>query len=368
MKVAYFVHNIEDAAVLKRIELLRAGGADVRLIGFQRFSQGRAPAANDDTIVLGRTYDGKFALRILSVVRSLLFPVRIIAAVKDADTVICRNLEMLALGFATLRLAGKKAPLNYECLDIHKKLLGNGRVAKVLRAGERYLMNRCNSVITSSPGFVRNYFSAVQHYRGPICLVENKVLPQSVPMRVAAAGPSAPPWVIGWFGIIRCRKSLLILQQLTQSLPNVRVVIAGRVATHEISDFEDRVQSTPGISFIGPYDSSELAKIYGQAHFVWAIDYYEEGENSTWLLPNRLYDSLAFGSVPIALNDVETGHWLKSRSAGIVVSTPGEELVAILSSMDEKTYRILRDRTDRVERADVFHTDGSAKQLIGAVA
>ncbi len=367
MKVAYFVHNIDDAAVLKRMELLRLGQVDIRLIGFKRFSQTRAAPANDDTIVLGRTYDGKFALRILSVIRSLVFPIKIVSAVKGADSILCRNLEMLALGYATLRLSGKKIPLNYECLDIHKKLLGSGRAAKMLRSVERYLMARCNSVITSSPGFVRNYFVAVQHFDGRVCLIENKVLPQSAPNTVPAK-LSEPPWVIGWFGIIRCRKSLVILQKLTAALPMVRVVIAGRVAAQEISDFLELVEASPSISFIGSYEPSELARIYGQAHFVWAIDYYEEGDNSTWLLPNRLYDSLAFGCVPIALGDVETGRWLKARSAGVVVMSPLDELIPTLSAMSESTYRELKGYTEGVERGDVFHSDLSVKQLVGAVA
>ena len=42
----------------------------------------------------------------------------------------------------------------------------------------------------------------------------------------------------------------------------------------------------------------------GDVHFTWAIDFYEAGANSDWLLPNRLYEGGAHGAVPIALAGV----------------------------------------------------------------
>ena len=36
MKIAYFVHDLSDAAVAKRVGMLRDAGAEVALFGFRR--------------------------------------------------------------------------------------------------------------------------------------------------------------------------------------------------------------------------------------------------------------------------------------------------------------------------------------------
>ena len=48
-----------------------------------------------------------------------------------------------------------------------------------------------------------------------------------------------------------------------------------------------RVAAHPHMTFTAPH-RQDLPRIYAEAHFVWAIDYFEAGGNSDWLLPNRL--------------------------------------------------------------------------------
>lgn len=365
MKIAYFVHNLDDAAVSKRLEMLKAGGAQAHLIGFRRFG-GEVGQLQVPAVVIGRSSDGKFFQRVLVILRHILWPFGLIGIVKGCDAILCRNLEMLALGYAIKRVSGSRAPLSYECLDIHGKLLGQGASARVLRKIELFLMNRCQTVITSSPGFTRNYFHAIQHFEGAVYLLENKVMPGAA-LRAVAARKEKAPWTIGWFGIIRCQKSLAMLDRLTTLLPTLRVVISGRVARQEFDDFDQTISANPSITYTGPYLPADLPEIYGRADFVWAIDYYEEGENSTWLLPNRLYDSLAFGAVPIALEQVETGQWLRSRGAGIVIGAPLDDLPPIFENMDEPAYSQLQDLTRRIPLNDIFHDQASIAGLIEAI-
>jgi succinoglycan biosynthesis protein ExoL len=369
MKIAYFVHNIDDAAVRKRVTMLSLGGAQARLIGFSRFthSGGSENASDSKAVVIGRSSDGKFFQRILVVLRCILWPFDLIGIVKASDAILCRNLEMLALGYAIKVLARSRAPLTYECLDIHGKLLGDGLSARVLRRIELFLMNRCQTVITSSPGFIRNYFHAIQNFQGAICLVENKVIGGD--REIQAARPAGTDgWTIGWFGIIRCRKSLDMLDRLSRALPAVEVVISGRVAHQEFDDFDATVAANPRLSYTGPFQPDDLPDVYGRAHFVWAIDYYEEGENSTWLLPNRLYDSLAFGAVPIALEQVETGQWLTSRDAGVVINAPLADLPPLLETLTQDAYLGLKGKTKRIPPTDIFHDQGSVADLLKAIA
>ena len=72
-------------------------------------------------------------------------------------------------------------------------------------------------------------------------------------------------------------------------------------------------------SAVRTHRASDLPRLYGDMHFAWAVDFYEAGSNSDWLLPNKLYEAGLFGAVPIACRDVATGAWLAERGVGVLL-------------------------------------------------
>ncbi|MBY0407548.1 MAG: glycosyl transferase family 1, partial [Rickettsiales bacterium] len=142
---------------------------------------------------------------------------------------------------------------------------------------------------------------------------------------------------------IRCRKSLELLTALVkESEGAVQVVIRGRPALDQFDDFHKQVTSTPGLRFEGPYKPADLPKHYAEVHFTWAIDLFEEGMNSSWLLPNRLYEGGAFAAVPIALAHVETGRFLEHLNIGIRLNTLDlYTLMLCFASLNQHAYEQL---------------------------
>jgi len=124
--------------------------------------------------------------------------------------------------------------------------------------------------------------------------------------------------------MIRCTRSLRLLIELTQqSEGTVEVVIRGKPLKHLFGDFEKAIRDVPGIKFLGPYrNPQDLQNIYRNVHFNWAIDMFEEGLNSSWLLPNRLYEGGLYRAVPMALVSVETGRLLKKLGVGVLLTDP----------------------------------------------
>jgi succinoglycan biosynthesis protein ExoL len=130
--------------------------------------------------------------------------------------------------------------------------------------------------------------------------------------------------------MIRCAKSLALLDALARKLGGgIEVIVRGRPSDAVFPDFAASLKAAPHIRFGGPYRNPEdLGEIYGDVHFNWTIDYYESGQNSSWLLPNRVYEGSAYGAVPIALAKVETANWLAQQRAGVVLEEPLEESLA----------------------------------------
>jgi succinoglycan biosynthesis protein ExoL len=237
-------------------------------------------------------------------------------------------------------------------------MLNKGPVGWGLRWLERQLSRRAAAILTSSPAFISHYFRPVARLRIPIRLVENKVLHIDEETAPGEAPPSrrpGPPWVIGWFGMIRCIRSLRLLVELTRkSEGSVQVVIRGKPLRHLFGDFEKAIRDVPGIQFLGPYrNPQDLPNIYRNVHFNWAIDLFEEGLNSSWLLPNRLYEGGLYGTVPIALLSVECGRLLKKLGIGVLLNDPlALSLRDFFMTLTPTKYRDLETAISSLPRAN----------------
>ncbi|WCT71886.1 hypothetical protein PQ455_09490 [Sphingomonas naphthae] len=369
MKVAYFVHDLNDAAVARRVAMMQAGGAFPIVLGFRRSETVPATIAGAPAIDLGRTADARLVQRAWAVVKNLLRPWRLRAIGRAADVVIGRNLEALALAATA---AGGTRPLVYECLDIHRSLVGTGRAARLVQRVEAWLLARIDLLLVSSPAFHSEYFRARRHLDTPTMLLENKL-----PAWDAAEGdtppppvpaPAGPPWRIGWFGMLRCRKTLAMLKEIVRrSEGDIEVLIAGKPAYTEFVDFDAEVRDTPGLTYHGPYKPEDLDDLYGRTHFAWAIDYFEEGLNSRWLLPNRIYEATGHGSVPIALAGVQTAAWLSAREIGLIVQNPIEDVLRIIKPMEPARYMRLHQALARVPIGDLTISRAECVELVQAL-
>ncbi len=360
MKIAYLVHNLNDPAVERRCVMLERGGAQVLLAGFCRDAVLAAPIAARKPLLLGTSQDAAMLRRAIGTFRSALFNGRVKAFFADCEIVMARNLEQLGIA----RTFVGDRPLVYECLDIHRLLVGEGRAARAIQGVEAKLLPRVDLLITSSPAFVTNHFASTS-LSCPVELVENKLLVKDMNALPEYTQPEwQPTLTIGWFGMLRCEQTLRSLIRLTEiAAGKLKVLIAGKPSPAVFPDFAAAVGGISAIDYIGPYSYDELPSLYGRCHFAWTIDWFEEGENSSWLLPNRIYEALAFGSIPIALADIEVGRWLGSRQAGLLVPRP-EDLQAMLLNMAPDQLAIHQRNVRSIPRQDVLADDSDCRALV----
>lgn len=367
-RILYLVHDLADPAVARRVAMFEAGGARVRLAGFAR--SGGTGGWGERAIVLGRAREGRLVRRVADV---LVAAARVRGRLQHAaaDVVVARNLEMLALA----RRAAL-GPVVYECLDIHRLMLRRDPLGAGLRALERRLCRGASLLLTSSPAFVREHFGP-SGVGLPVHMVENRVFGLDPDLLAAQRGSQPPraarggPVVIGWFGALRCRRSFDALAAFTRaSGGRFEVVLRGRPAPGVLDDLPARAAREPHMRFEGAYRyPHDLPAIYGEVDLAWGVDLYEAGQNSRWLLPNRLYEAGAFGVPCIALADCETGRFLARHGLGPVLDTlePGE-LAARLGRMEAAELDRLRDATRRQPPETWVCDRDAARQLVRRVA
>jgi len=365
MKISYFVHDFGHPDLARRFEMLRQGGAATTIFGFHR-ARSADPGVAGAVVDLGQTRDARFAQRVWAVARAIPRLRPWAKTLAQSDVILARNLEMLVLATIARRLYAPHAALVYECLDIHRFMLSRHWLGAALRAVERALLKGCQGLMVSSPAFVREYFAPANRTLPKTFLVENKVFltEERSNHTVRAAGP---PWRIGWFGVLRCRRSLDMLSELLRSAPQtVEVIVAGLPAAGVFPDAAQAFGGIPGLTFLGSFkDEAELARLFRSVHFAWAIDYYEAGGNSNWLLPNRLYRSILYGAVPLALAGVETGQWLADHHAGLLLGErPETQLIDLMQSMTPVTYATAGAAIDRIPTSALVTDTAECRTLV----
>lgn len=375
MRVAYFVHDLSDAAVAKRVRMLKDAGVDVVLSGFRRTPAPVPDVAGVPAFDLGRTKDARLLARAGSVAGALLRAGGWSKRLAGVDVVIGRNLEALALAALARRLHAPRARLAYECLDVHRLMLNPGPAGRAIRAVERRLMAVSDLLIVSSSAFISEYFEPFQKVvsaaHPATLLVENKAFAPAEPsaFRRAPRPRHGPPWRIGWFGMIRCRRSLDLLVDLAGRRPDlVQIDIRGRPSYTEFDDFDGQTRSHPNVVFGGPYGPDDLADMYGAVHFNWAVDHFQDEGNSRWLLPNRLYEGGRFGAPAIARRDCETGRWLERHGLGLVFEDPLTELEGFLDALSPEAYAEIAQRHADAPLGDFVIGPQDRQDLVRALA
>lgn len=354
-RIIYLAPDHTDAAVKKRAHGFLVGGHDLLSFSFHRDRYDQGGKADWPNIGLGKSTERRLISRVLLGITSLWTIFRHGRRWRSATMIYARNLDLALLGVVGKWLTWSHAPLIYEVLDIHPLLLGKSWRSAIARQIERWVLARSRLLVVSSPAFVKDYFQAQQKYDGHVLLLENKWTRESIfasdcPDRNLLS-PNIPVWTIGWFGNLRCRESLHILRDLADSFPDrVHIYMRGCDSLLDPGELEEVVGTRSNMVFDGEYRApEEIVDIYSRVHFNWCVD-LADGDNSRWLIPNRVYEGGYCGIPAIAIEEFETGRVVRERGLGIVVRQPAiDQLKQVFASLTEDAYVELRRRVSEVD-------------------
>lgn len=339
-EIAFFGHDAADSAVRRRARAMKDDGFDVVGYMMRRQDDVNPEWTNID---LGRTYDAAMVARL----RSIWTGAKIAAAeprLRKADLIYARNLDMLITAFLAKRHAKLDTPVIYEALDVHRLLAKPTLVGVCMRALERRFIKRSKGLVVSSPGFLTNYYERYHKGLYRPFMVENKMT------EGAEYGPrpdekrleNGRPLVLGWVGMLRCKRSFDLLCDLADRFPDDLIIkMHGIPARTEIPVFEPEIEARKNIIFAGRYKAPEdLLDMYSKIDVIWAADFMDAGYNSVWLLPNRIYEGGYYGVPSIAPEGTETSRWIMARKAGFTESEPLE------TTLPNLVARLIADKSD----------------------
>lgn len=92
---------------------------------------------------------------------------------------------------------------------------------------------------------------------------------------------------------------------------------------------------------------------------------FEEGLNSAWLLPNRLYEGGIYGSVPIAAASMETAHYLNRLGIGLIIPEPKNKVLSdFFRQLTPKQYSVMEDAVLTIPQAQWSYSKQDCKDLV----
>lgn len=371
--LALFVLDRDDARVARRVEAFQKLGLDLLCFGFTRPRAGPSARRFDFDVALGETRDGEYGRRSIALLRAMWIIWRHRDRLRGVDHCYAINFDNGILALFARLVVGKArvAGLTVEIADVQGSMLSTSAIGALLRYAERVVLRRADLLVTSSPGFVENYFVPVQRYTGEIFLLENKV-PSGARHRVAPgliSRRARQPWTIGYFGAFRCPESWRMIRSIANAHHgDITFVLAGFPTFCAPSRFLDELQLTEHVSYLGKYQSpGDLRKIYSQIDLSWAFDFLDLGGNSTWCLPTRLYESGAFAVPVLTAAGTEAGAWVESHGSGWAIAGDVEE--ALPNFLESLTHNDYQERVAHIlSLADeVFFSEDDDRRLASAM-
>ncbi|WP_138473177.1 glycosyltransferase [Poseidonocella sp. HB161398] len=365
LRGVYIGVDATNPTLILRIRSFRKAGVELTSFTFRRhkFNTGFQP--DWVNIHLGDTVDRRYLDRLPALVRALRRMLKHGDVFRDADFIYARNMDLLVLGHVARMLTRSKAKLVYEVEDVQaiffKKTFGGA----LFRRLERWLLRHVDLLVVMSPGFLRGYFEPVQGWDGPSFVLENKLQLGDRPEAPTPAGrvweDIADRWVIGWFGTLRCPKSMALLEEIAEALgPRVEIYTRGYPTETGLEAYREIVERHPNWTYDGEYTiPDDLEDMYGRVHFSWCLDFLDEEGNSPLLLACRMYQGGFYGSVPLVAEGSEMERWLERAGVGHAFPAPhAASIIEFLKSVTPAEYRKERARI-MAERRALFLEDGS---------
>lgn len=367
----FFAPDISDVSTIKRAETFLAHGYQLQVFGFRRDNYNRHFEPSWPYTPLGRTQDRRYGHRLAALFGAIprVFAKRM--ALRRASFFYARNIDQLLLALLARLIGRRSARIVYEVLDIQPAFVGSNWRARLLRGIERFALRRTDLLVISSPAFLRHYFQPLQGYRKPWFLLENK-LPTNFPAIAGAARECGRQqarrhpyrWVVGYCGLIRGQATLDLIVRLAERLQGlVLFKFHGILTTVDPKSFSAAIARLDNLVYEGDYvNPRDLAEIYSDLDFAWAIDLEHRSHNSRWLLPCRFYEAGYFGIPCLTAGGFEIGHMVGDRKIGWNFDEPyEEELVSFFLTLTETDYDATRRRLLDLPESDfVAGADNSA--------
>ena len=350
--VIFFYSGIPSPGMLEVVDQATKIGKNCLLIIISRGSNDLlidCALVNYDVRTINIAF-GSFGQRVVSTLA--LIPKYLVIIVRDlkrSGIVMSSNFDTLLLVWIA-RLV-KKFEMRHQIRDLHQLQLTGGVLAKLIQSIEKLIIKRVSILIVSSFGFVTAYYSKI--YNGKIVVLEN-IPRKTVWKNFSKKQFGAQPFVIGFIGILRYKKSLFRLIRAVEKLADdgfqIRVKFAGGAVGDEAIDLKSYIKNLDIFDFSGPYAySRDIKNLYSDVDLIFAV-YDEYDLNCRVALPNKIYESMITKIPVLVAQNTYVAQRVDELKIGVAVAIDEpEDLYKKLLAIFEKGPNWYATSTDALQ-------------------
>lgn len=317
MKILFILPVLTDSYTRKRVKMIHNLGVDCSVVGYDR-EHYDASSWEIETESIGKLAHARLLQRIPIMIKSI-FKIR--KKIKSHDILYCFNFDILFIGWLSTLFQKNKMKIVYDLADIHKVLGRGGFLSVFLRSIERFLLKRTDIVVVASPAYIDGYFRKIQRADNDFFVIENKMFPKAdIPnsnLQIHQQ-PDSDVLTIGYFGMLRCKKSLTFLNQLVEE-SNGKIKVEMRGIFLQTEYYKPIIQKNKHIEFKGAFVyPDDLPEMYQPVDLVWAAHVHGI-TNSKWSISNRFYQACFYKKPLITQKGTQDAKRVKEYDIGLTI-------------------------------------------------
>lgn len=319
MKIIYILQVSSHARYWRRIDKLESLGVKSVVYAFERENFYKGTKERRQYKSLGNIQRENYKKRLFPIIKSVLI---IRKEIKEIDVVYTFGLDTFIIGWLATLFKRNKPKFVYEVGDIRAVFTKKGLISKFFRNAEKFILKRTDLLVVTSEAYIHGYFKGIQRFNKlNYHVIENK--PE---LGLDVANVNIQKKVngkirIGYFGVLRCPRSLEILKELIKRHGDkFELYIRGIVA--EGKDIINELRVMDNVKIEGEYKvPDDLPSMYNEIDIIWACYPYKGKEvgNWMWAKTTRFYEACYFKKPMITLEGTQDSHYVKEKGIGIVL-------------------------------------------------
>ncbi len=348
MRILFIFQVNSHARYLRRHRKLKEYFEEVKIFSFTRDFY--KTTEKNEFISLGHIENENYFRRISKIIKAIFILKK---HLKKNDIVYTFGLDTFYIAYIASILKFKSIKIVYEVGDIRRVFTTKGFRGSMFRFFERRTLKRATALIVTSPMFITKYFNDIQKFKKKnIFLIENKpdIINQ---MKVLNKNLEKDKITIGFFGMIRCERSLLILSKLVQMNKTFVLYIRGIIDEELIHKF--KLSNLENVIIGNEYEASkDLPELYSNIDMCWTAYPYSQNQlgNQFWAMTTRFYEAVYFKTPLITRKDGADSDFVTSNKIGITLDFDDvDKSIQILENLNKETISIMKKNLNDVDQS-----------------
>ena len=345
-----------DSHQLNRMLMLENYGLNTVSLAYSRAYYPSKVSKPD--VSLGNLKHGNYLLRIFAFLRSLIIVKGEIK--RNGPAVYVFGLDNLIQVYLIKMMLTKRVVIFYEISDIRAFETRNSILSRLLRLVYSQALRSVDQLIVTSPEFVTGYLSEYVGFHSKNYIVmENKVHSSMVKYYSEQADRqptnASKKIRIGYFGLLRCNRSIEILLDLADDSDEFHIVFRG-ILFGINDELVERINLNKNTSFHGPYHSPEdLRDLYQDIDVSWICYPYSEKKvgNWQWARTNRYYEGGYFEVPMVASSHTVDGNNVLLKRIGWCIDLSNPDMAKkALVCLTRKEIEKVKENYSKISRQE----------------